>query len=119
MADSIEQIANRMVLMNPLLNPTGFVQHTINPHMAPNALDNGLIKYAIDKRENGISENIGNYKITKLDENKYSVALTNGNLGAKVCTKAEVEALKKQEEEKLIQQQNALANYGKAQVNLQ
>ena len=119
MSDKLTQAGNNLMLTNPYINPFGFAQHAFNPNMAPNELDSPIVKYVIDKNSKGSSENIGNYKVTKLDENKYSVALTNGNLGARICTKAEVDALRKQEEELLIQQQKAFENYGKAQVNMQ
>lgn len=118
MSDKLTQAGNNLMLMNPYINPFGFAQHAFNPNMAPNELDSPIVKYVIDKNSIGSSENIGNYKVTKLDENKYSVALTNGNLGARICTKAEVDALRKQEEELLIQQQKSFENYGRAQVNM-
>ena len=39
-------------------------------------------------------ETIGHYNVTKLGENKYAVAVNNGNLGAYMTDKAGVEALK-------------------------
>ncbi len=39
-------------------------------------------------------ETIGNFNVTKLADNKYSVAVNNGNMGAYVTDKAGVEALK-------------------------
>ena len=37
------------------------------------------------------TERIGDYKITPLSDGKYSVALTNGSMGARVCTAEEVQ----------------------------
>ena len=39
-------------------------------------------------------ETIGHYNVRKLGENKYAVAVNNGNLGAYITDKAGVEALK-------------------------
>lgn len=39
-------------------------------------------------------ETIGNYDVRKLDDNRYSVALNNGNIGACIMDKAGVDALK-------------------------
>lgn len=39
-------------------------------------------------------ETIGNFNVTKLADNKYAVAVNNGNMGAYVTDKAGVEALK-------------------------
>ena len=39
-------------------------------------------------------ETVGHYNVTKLGENKYAVAVNNGNLGAYMTDKAGVEALK-------------------------
>lgn len=42
---------NHMLLINPFLNPMGFMHHTINPKAGPNALD-GIAGIMVDKNNN-------------------------------------------------------------------
>ena len=43
MSDKNVDFMNYLMLTNPTLNPLGYMQHTINPVMQPNALDNPLL----------------------------------------------------------------------------
>lgn len=43
MSDKNVDYMNYLMLTNPALNPLGYMQHTINPVMQPNALDNPLL----------------------------------------------------------------------------
>lgn len=43
MSDKNVDFMNYLMLTNPALNPLGYGQHTINPAMQPNALDNPLL----------------------------------------------------------------------------
>lgn len=43
MSDKNVDFMNYLMLTNPALNPLGYMQHTINPVMQPNALDNPLL----------------------------------------------------------------------------
>ena len=47
--ESTEQM-NRFILMNPVLNPLGWMTHLINPNdTTPGVLDNPIVKYVVDK----------------------------------------------------------------------
>lgn len=47
--ESTDQV-NRFILMNPVLNPLGWMTHLINPNgTTPGVLDNPIVKYVVDK----------------------------------------------------------------------
>lgn len=54
-----ETMNKLLFLNNPFLNPLGWVQHTLNPNLKPNALDGPLVNYMVERN----NENYNKYSI--------------------------------------------------------
>ncbi len=54
------QDMNRLILTNPMLNPTGWMTHTLditNPNPSPNGLDSIVVKHMVEKNNKNYRDN--------------------------------------------------------------